>query len=115
MDAHKAPTVSRAKRKAAAAEEAAEHAESAKSHRTPAKASKAAKRSRVGQSPCRKKESTGKPVLVAGSRRSQKKDAKPAVKASCAQAGPDVDWKAYADALDVRLAEAEALLADDSE
>ena len=114
-DLHEAPVLSRAKRKAAAAEEAAEHAGNASPQRTSAKASKAPKRRKAGQSAHNRKDSTGKPVLVAGGKRSQK-DAKPPVKAGCAQAGAAaVDWKAYADALDVRLAEAEALLADDSE
>ena len=113
-DLHQAPILSRAKRKAAGAEEAAEHAGNASPQRTPAKASKAPKRRKAGQSARNRKDSTGKPVLVAGGKRSQK-DAKPLVKAGCAQAGAAaVDWKAYADALDVRLAEAEALLADDS-
>ena len=118
VEPYEAPLVSRAKRKAAAVKETAEQAGSAEAEKRPAKASKASKAPKCGkdgQGSCHKKDSTGKPVLAAGTRGGQK-DPKTSVKTACTRAGPDtVDWKAYASVLDAKLAEAEALLADDSE
>ena len=118
VNTHEASLVHRAKRKAAVAEQAAEHAGSAGPKKTCAVASKPSKRTKVDPAHARRsKSSTRKAVVVAAkmySQRGTKPLAKP--KALMDQAGTHaVDWKAYADALDAKMAEAEALLANDSE
>ena len=113
---HKANVLPSGKRKAAAAEQAADNAEGARLTKIPAPVLKAAKRCEmVSQSaPC-SKGGSGKPALKAASMRGQR-ETKPPENIDLDRVQADaVDWKAYADALGVRIAEAEALLADDSE
>ena len=111
---HEAAVLPRAKRKAAIAEQEAEHAGGARPRKVSVTASEAAKSNRAGRSAFRSKGSSGKPAVKSASMRGQRKT-RPSEKADLDQTGADaVDWKAYADALNVRIAEAEALLADDS-
>lgn len=116
VDFHEASLVHKAKRKAAIAEQAADHARIAESKRTCAAASKAAERTEVAPIPARcSRSSTGNAVVIAANMHSHR-DTRSSAKAKMDQSGAHaVDWKAYADALDAKMAEAEALLAHDSE
>ena len=104
----------RAKRMAAVAEQGAEHAGSARPNKRVVTASKESKHSKAGRSADRSKGRLGKPVIKAAGVPCQRAIKQPEKVALEQKGAAAVDWKAYADDLDARMAEAEALLADDS-
>ena len=111
---HEATALPGAKRQAGEAEQGAEHAGSARPKKPAVAASKVSKHSKVGQSAHRSKVSPGKAVTMTAGMHCQR-ETKPSEEAAHKQVkAAAVDWKAYADDLVVRMAEAEVLLADDS-
>ena len=108
---HEAAIISRAKRKAGIPEQPADISGAAGLERKSAsKASGASDRSKKAKGGQHHNASKGKPVAAEVSSQEEFKSHN---KLDQIVADP-VDWKSYADALDMRMAEADALLADDS-